>query len=64
MRTQQQAEKAEQQRIKSLVLNYDLTSDDHEIDGEIDSAFHFAISPRSKRMRLFSKGGQLNKSLS
>jgi len=30
MRTQQQAEKAEQQRIKNLVLNYDLTDDQQD----------------------------------
>lgn len=34
MRTQQQAERAEQQRIKNLVLNYDLTDDQQ--DGAID----------------------------
>jgi hypothetical protein len=30
MRTQQQAEKEEQQRIKNLVLNYDLTTDEND----------------------------------
>ncbi|KAK8159627.1 armadillo-type protein [Phyllosticta citrichinensis] len=35
MRTQQEAERAEQQRIKNLVLNYDLR-DDNETDGEFD----------------------------
>lgn len=33
MRTQQEAERAEQQRIKNLVLNYDLR-DENESDGE------------------------------
>lgn len=33
MRTQQQAERAEQQRIKNLVLNYDLRNDDDANDG-------------------------------
>lgn len=53
MRTQQQAERAEQQRIKNLVLNYDLTDDQH--DGEQPS-FHYVTSPRSKRLRLVGKG--------
>ncbi|KJX97909.1 nonsense-mediated mRNA decay factor (Upf2) like protein [Zymoseptoria brevis] len=35
MRSQQQAEKAEQQRIKNLVLNYDLTDDQQ--DGAFDT---------------------------
>jgi len=35
MRTQQEAERAEQQRIKNLVLNYDLTNDQQ--DGHIDT---------------------------
>ncbi|KAK8207229.1 armadillo-type protein [Phyllosticta capitalensis] len=35
MRTQQEAERAEQQRIKNLVLNYDLR-DDNDTDGEFD----------------------------
>ncbi|EME47596.1 hypothetical protein DOTSEDRAFT_69517 [Dothistroma septosporum NZE10] len=35
MRSQQQAEKAEQQRIKNLVLNYDLNDD--QADGSYDS---------------------------
>jgi len=32
MRSQQQAEREEQQRIKNLVLNYDL-GDEHDYDG-------------------------------
>lgn len=60
MRTQQQAEKAEQQRIKNLVLNYDLTDDQN--DGEAPS-FRYITSPRSKKARLISTGGLLNKSL-
>ena len=59
MRSQQEAERAEQQRIKSLVLNYDLTDDQH--DGE-DPAFHYVQSPNSKRTVLVGKGS-LNKSL-
>lgn len=30
MKTQQQAEREEQKRIKDLVLNYDLRADEHE----------------------------------
>ena len=33
MRNQQEAEKAEQQRIKSLVLNYDLRDENDTFDG-------------------------------
>ena len=60
MRSQQQAERAEQQRIKSLVLNYDLHDDQH--DGTEEPAFHYIQSPTSKRSRLVGKG-TLNKSL-
>ena len=59
MRSQQQAERAEQQRIKSLVLNYDLNDDQH--DGE-EPSFHYTQSPTSKQTRLVGKGS-LNKSL-
>jgi regulator of nonsense transcripts 2 len=54
MRTQQQAEKAEQQRIKNLVLNYDLTDDQQ--DGEYPS-FHYVQSSRSQgQVRLVGTG--------
>jgi len=46
MRTQQQAERAEQQRIKNLVLNYDLRDDDAN-DGE--SASHNILHPNTNR---------------
>ncbi len=59
MRSQQQAERAEQQRIKNLVLNYDLNDDQH--DGE-EPAFHYVQSPTSKRVHLVGKGS-LNKRL-
>ena len=58
MRTQQQAERAEQQRIKNLVLNYDLTD---EQDGE-EPSFHYVQSSTNKRVHLVGKG-QLNASL-
>ncbi|KAK8160157.1 armadillo-type protein [Phyllosticta citribraziliensis] len=45
MRTQQEAERAEQQRIKNLVLNYDLR-DDNETDGEFDP---FPFPPMESR---------------
>lgn len=60
MRTQQEVERAEQQRIKNLVLNYDLTDDQH--DGIDEPAFHYVQSPNSRRSRLVGKGS-LNKSL-
>jgi regulator of nonsense transcripts 2 len=34
MKSQQQAEREEQQRIKNLVLNYDLSNDGDQHDGE------------------------------
>lgn len=39
MKTQQQAEREEQQRIKNLVLNYDLGDDNEVNDGEINISF-------------------------
>ncbi|KAK5156161.1 mRNA decay protein [Recurvomyces mirabilis] len=52
MRTQQEAERAEQQRIKSLVLNYELTDDQ---DGEPPS-FHYAYTHAGKCTQLIGKG--------
>lgn len=48
MRTQQQAERAEQQRIKSLVLNYDLRDDDIN-DGGFDPLQPDTNRPRSTK---------------
>lgn len=58
MRSQQEAERAEQQRIKSLVLNYDLTHNSSADDGAHDSNgmlpsptdtfpshFHYVLQP-------------------
>ncbi|KAK3638788.1 mRNA decay protein [Elasticomyces elasticus] len=59
MRTQQEAERAEQQRIKNLVLNYDLTDDQQ--DGE-EPSFRYINLPGSNRVALVGKGS-LNKSL-
>jgi regulator of nonsense transcripts 2 len=59
MRTQQQAEREEQQRIKNLVLNYDLTDDQQ--DGEPPS-FHYVRNSNKNSVRLVGKG-KLNESL-
>ena len=56
MRSQQEAERAEQQRIKNLVLNYDLTNDQE--DGESPS-FHY-VQASDKTVRLVGTGS-LNK---
>lgn len=47
MRNKQQAAREEQQRIKNLVLNYDLRDDD--TDG--DTPFLYALQPNSNRIR-------------
>ncbi|KAI7553787.1 hypothetical protein KC331_g991 [Hortaea werneckii] len=60
MRNQQEAERAEQQRIKNLVLNYDLTDDQN--DGITQPNFHYVHSRNGTRMRLVGNGS-LNKSL-
>lgn len=59
MRSQQQAERAEQQRIKNLVLNYDLNDDQH--DGE-EPAFHYVHASNRHHSVLVGKGN-LNRSL-
>lgn len=58
MRNQQEVEKAEQRRIKNLVLNYDLTDD--QADGD-PPAFHY-VSSSKNNVRLVGKGS-LNRSL-
>jgi regulator of nonsense transcripts 2 len=55
---QQQAERAEQQRIKNLVLNYDLTDD--QTDGETPN-FHFAPSSSNRRSLRLVGSGSLNR---
>ena len=51
MKHQQQAEKEEQQRIKNLVLNYDLRESSEDQDGELNfatpksSSFIYTLSP-------------------
>ena len=54
MRTQQEAEKAEQQRIKSLVLNYDLR-DEGEADGGECSHFHNTYITPNRSRRPFTE---------
>lgn len=49
MRSKQQAEKEEQQRIKSLVLNYNEARDDVDDTGE--SPFLYTLSPNPNRRR-------------
>jgi hypothetical protein len=39
MRTQQEAEKAEQQRIKKLVLNYDLHTEDEATEASTNGIY-------------------------
>ncbi|KAI9879831.1 MAG: hypothetical protein M1830_006854 [Pleopsidium flavum] len=46
MKTQQQAEREEQQRIKNLVLNYDLRDDHDAHDGENDH-FNYVLQPNT-----------------
>lgn len=49
MRNKQQADKEEQQRIKSLVLNYNEARDDGDDTG--DSPFHYTLQPNTNRTR-------------
>jgi len=49
MRNKQQADKEEQQRIKSLVLNYNEARDDGDDIG--DTPFSFALAPNTNRIR-------------
>ena len=53
MRTQQEAERAEQQRIKNLVLNYDLNDDQN--DGE-EPSFHYMNIAGTHGTKLVGKG--------
>lgn len=53
MRSQQEQARAEQQRIKNLVLNYDLRDEDPN-DGE--SSFHYVLQHNTNRTVLVGKG--------
>ena len=50
MRSKQQADKEEQQRIKSLVLNYNEARDDAD-DTTGDTPFHYTLQPNTNRKR-------------
>jgi regulator of nonsense transcripts 2 len=54
MRSHQQAEREEQQRIKNLVLKYDLR-DEQDPDG--DSHFHNTLQPNTNRSNTKSPQG-------
>jgi regulator of nonsense transcripts 2 len=47
MRSKQQEEKEERQRIKNVVLNYDINRDDNDADG--DSPFLYHLHPNENR---------------
>ncbi|KAG8419190.1 mRNA decay protein [Metarhizium acridum] len=51
MKTQQQAEKEEQQRIKNLVLNYDLQQSEDQEGSEKATTFHHNRVDRSSKDR-------------
>ena len=55
MRNKQQADREEQQRIKSLVLNYNEARDDGDDTG--DSPFSFTLQPNTNRIRTESPQG-------
>lgn len=56
MRTQQQADREEQQRIKNLVLNYDLSTD-NDNDGEDDLSLDSLLqrNPNTKGIKGLEK---------
>jgi regulator of nonsense transcripts 2 len=55
MRNKQQADKEEQQRIKSLVLNYNEARDDGEETGDLP--FHYTLQPNTNRKRTETSEG-------
>jgi regulator of nonsense transcripts 2 len=55
MRSKQQAEKEERQRIKNVVLNYDINRDDNDAEGE--SPFHYHLRPNHNRKHTESSKG-------
>lgn len=55
LKSQQQAEREEQQRIKNLVLNYDLRDQDTN-DGEAESLLHsISPNPNTKGIKGFER---------
>lgn len=59
MRNKQQADKEEQQRIKSLVLNYNEARDDGDDTGDIP--FSYTLHPNTNRKRTETSEGGLDK---
>jgi regulator of nonsense transcripts 2 len=55
MRSKQQAEKEEQQRIKNLVLNYELR-DDNDAEGEFPFSSHLHPNPNRKKYTETTEG--------
>ena len=57
MKTQQEAERAEQQRIKNLVLNYDLQESNTDQDGidDLYSNYSFQPNPNLKKPSTHSR---------
>jgi regulator of nonsense transcripts 2 len=55
MRNKQQADKEEQQRIKSLVLNYNEARDDGEETGNL--SFHYTLQPNTNGKRTETSEG-------
>lgn len=56
MRSQQEAEREEQQRIKNLVLNYDLREDNEQHDGTSDGFSYGPIVQRPLDRNRSTKG--------
>ncbi|KAL5117824.1 mRNA decay protein [Pleosporales sp. CAS-2024a] len=59
MRNKQQADKEEQQRIKSLVLNYNEARDDGEETGDLP--FHYTLQPNTNRRKHSETSAGLDK---
>jgi regulator of nonsense transcripts 2 len=55
MRSKQQAEKEEQQRIKNLVLNYELR-DDNDTEGTLPFLYHLHPNPNKKKRAETTEG--------
>jgi regulator of nonsense transcripts 2 len=56
MKSQQQADREEQQRIKNLVLNYDLSNDTEQNDGEDNPSSQDQRNPNWKPHAKTSQG--------
>src|SRR5271156_3201184 len=58
MKSQQAAEREEQQRIKNLVLNYDLRDETDQHDGILEAFLHGPLNQRPMK-NLIAKGSHL-----